>query len=194
MDEIENQNVIAEVVPPSDENHVAETQENKVVETQDQRDNENFRNMRRKQNELERRLKEKDEMVDKLLKMQLDQSNRVLPVVEEPEEPDEEFIPKGKVKSLAKKQMAPLEKRLEELESRLEQQKQSAFFDKLKKQYSDFDEIVNPDTLALLEEQDPELAQTDLELIYDNGLAKINVIGVLDKNIDWKVVIGRTII
>lgn len=172
MDEIENQNVIAEVVTPSDENHVAETQETKETVKPDQQDSENFRNMRRKQNELERKLKEKDEMLEKVLKMQLDQTNRALPVIEEPEEPDEEFIPKGKVKSLAKKQMAPLEKRLEELENRLDQQKKAAHFDNLKKQYSDFDEVVNPDTLALLEEQDPELAQTivDLKDPYKIGL------------------------
>ena len=172
MEEIENQNVITEVVPPSSETHVAEVTETKEIPASDQRQEENFRNMRRKQNELEQKLKEKDEMLEKVLKMQLDQSNRASAVVEEPEEPDEEFIPKGKVKSLAKKQIAPLEKRLEELESRLEQQKQAAHFDKLKKLYSDFDEVVNPDTLALLEEQDPELAQTivDLKDPYKIGL------------------------
>ena len=182
MDEIENQNVATEVVLPSDENHVAEAQETKETEKPDQQDSENFKNMRRKQNELERRLKEKDEMIEKVLQMQLNQSNQASKVVEEPEEPDEEFIPKGKVKSLAKKQMAPLEKRLEELEGQLAQQKQAAHFDKLKKQYSDFDEVVNPDTLALLEEQDPELAQTivDLKDPYKIGLQSYKFIKALN--------------
>lgn len=181
MDEIENQNVIAEVVPQSNEEHVAEAQETKETIKTDHQDSENFRNMRRKHNELERKLKEKDEMIEKVLQMQLAQTNRPS-VIEEPEEPDEEFIPKGKVKSLAKKQMAPLEKRLEELESKLEQQKQVAYFDKLKKQYSDFDEIVNPDTLALLEEQDPELAQTivDLKDPYKIGLQSYKFIKALN--------------
>ena len=150
MEEVENINVAQEIVPPETENHVAETNENKEVETQDQRDNDNFKNMRRKQNELERKLKEKEEMLDKVLQMQFNQTSNQTQVVEEPEEPDEEFIPKGKVKKVAKQQVAPLEKRLAELEGRLEQQKQAQFFDKLKRQYSDFDEVVNPDTLALL--------------------------------------------
>lgn len=182
MEEVENINVAQEIVPPETENHVAETNVNKEVEAQDQRDNENFKNMRRKHNELERKLKEKDEMLDKVLQMQLNQTSNQQKVIEEPEEPDEEFIPKGKVKKVARQQVAPLEKRLEELETRLEQQKQTQFFDKLKRQYSDFDEIVNADTLALLEEQDPELAQTivDLKDPYKIGLQSYKFIKALN--------------
>ena len=186
MDEVENTiNEVQEVVTPHDENHAAEAQTAKEEVKPDTRQQDNFRNMRRKQDDLERKLKEKDEMLEKVLKMQL--ANSQPKEVEEPEEPDEEFIPKGKVKSVAKKQMAPLEARLAELEARLEQQKQSQYFDKLKRQYSDFEEIVNPDSLAILEEQDPELAQTivDLKDPYKIGLQSYKFIKAL--NISAKV-------
>lgn len=185
MEEIENQNVTQEVELPPIENHVAETPDSKEEVKSDQRQQENFRNMRRKQDDLERKLKEKDEMLEKVLKMQI--SNSQPKEIEEPEEPDEEFIPKGKVKRLAKKEMAPLEKRLAELEQRLEQQKQTQYIDKLKRQYSDFDEVVNPDTLAILEENDPELAQTivDLKDPYKIGLQSYKFIKAL--NISSKV-------
>lgn len=84
--------------------------------------------------------------------------------VQEPEEPDDEYIPKGKVKSLAKKQMEPLEKKIQELEQHLAQQTQREHFNNLKSKYRDFDEVVNPDTIALLEEKEPELAQTISEI------------------------------
>lgn len=181
MEEVENTiNETQEIVTPETESHVAEVQKTEEVKP-DQKQQDNFRNMRRKQEDLERKLKEKDEMIERVLKMQLDQKSQPN-VVEEPEEPDEEFIPKGKVKSLAKKQMAPLEKRLAELESKLEQQKQTQYFDKLKKQYSDFDEIVNPETLSILEEKDPELAQTiiDLKDPYKIGLQSYKFIKAMN--------------
>lgn len=180
MDEVENtMNETQEVVTPQTETHVAEVQETKEEAKPDNRQQENFRLMRRKQDDLERRLKEKDEMLEKLLQIQIASQPKA---IEEPEEPDEEYIPKGKVKSVAKKQMAPLEKRLEEIESRMEQQKQSQYFEKLKRQYSDFEEIVNPDTLSLLEEQDPELAQTivDLKDPYKIGLQSYKFIKALN--------------
>lgn len=60
--------------------------------------------------------------------------------------------------------MAPLQKRIDELEMQLQQQSQFNRLNSLKGKFSDFDEVVNPETLAILEEQEPELAQTICEL------------------------------
>ena len=46
------------------------------------------------------------------------------------------------------------------------------FMDRLNRQYSDFSEVVNPETLSILEEKEPELAATiaDLKDPYKIGV------------------------
>ena len=83
---------------------------------------------------------------------------------------DEEFIPLGKVKKLAEKNTQKVLKNTEELvrqevaKSLQEATRSSQFMDRLNRQYSDFSEIVNPETLSILEEKEPELAATIAEL------------------------------
>lgn len=130
----------------------------------------NFRALRESKKELERKLKTMEEYNERLMKMVNVPS---LPVAQvEAEDPDEDFIPKGKVKKVARKEVEPLEKKVQELEAQLNHQKQIAFFDNLKRRYSDFDDVVNTETIAILEEKDPELAQTiaDLKDPYKIGV------------------------
>src|SRR5258706_16401712 len=59
--------------------------------------------------------------------------------------------------------------------------------DRLNRQYADFSEIVNPETLSLLEEKEPELAQTiaDLKDPYKIGVQSYKYIKAM--NISQKV-------
>lgn len=157
-DEVIENSVETEVAPvdTTETNVEAETQ----VETQapnryeEDKQDRNWRAMRQRQEELEREIKRRDEVLEKILLQNTPRQQEV----EEPEEPDDEFISKGKVKKVAHKAVAPLEKRIQELESRLEQKHKSDLIQDLRRRYPDFEEIVNQETLALLEEKDPELA------------------------------------
>lgn len=156
-DEVEN-SVEVEVAPvETTEEHVAEPQVDTHVEDRQER---NFRAMRQRQKEMEMDLRRKDEMIERLVSQQ---SLPKTSVVEEPEEPEEEFATYGKAKKAASKAVAPLERRIQDLEGRLEAQKQVALMQDLRRKYPDFEDIVNPETLSLLEETEPELATSIAE-------------------------------
>jgi len=151
-DEIEN-SVDVEVAPVEIETNVEATP---TADTQAaDRQERNWKAMRQRQDELERDMRRKDEMIEKLVSLQSSPKSSVL---EDPEEPEEEFATYGKAKKAASKVVAPLEKRIQELEGRLEAQKQVDLMQDLRRKYPDFEDIVNADTLSLLEEKEPELA------------------------------------
>lgn len=162
MDEVQNQSEVAEVAPQETVQNetVQQTQEAPVEKETKQEFN--WRELNRAKKDLERKLKLQEEANEKLMHMLT--SPKQSQTVEEPEDPDDEFIPKGKVKKVAKKQIEPLEKKIQELEERLEQSRQIQFVNDLKRRYPDFDEVVNQETMALLEEKEPELAQTIVDL------------------------------
>lgn len=186
MEEVEVNSVSPEVAPPETEAHAEQTQAAKVETPVDDTQERNWRQMRMRQNELERKLKEKEEMLEKFVHMQLNAQVASAPkeIDELDQISDEEFIPKGKVKKLVEKQAQKYAEEVakRETEKFIQQQHQSQFLDRLKKQYSDFDEIVNPETLALLEQQNPDLAQTivDLKDPYKIGLQSYNYIKAMN--------------
>ena len=181
-----------EVIPNSEVQEVAPQEQpqvnDDVQQAKREADERNFKAMRIKNAELEKRLKERDEMLDKILQAQVSaQAPR-----QEPDEFDsigaDEFINKGKVEKLverkAQKYAEEIAKR--EVEKLIQKQNDSQFMDRLSRQYSDFSEIVNPETLSLLEEKEPELAQTiaDLKDPYKIGMQSykyIKAMGLVQK-------------
>jgi len=157
-DEVEN-SVNVEVAPvETTEEHV---QAAPTVDTQaEDRQERNWRAMRQRQEELEKEMRRKDEMLEKLVSLQVSQKPSV---PEEPEESEDEFATYGKAKKAASKAVQPLEKRIQELEARLAAQKQVDLMQDLRRKYPDFEDIVNPETLSLLEEKEPELATSIAE-------------------------------
>jgi len=137
------------------------THESQQDQTQSQaRESVNDRNwatMRQRQKEMEYEIKHKNELLDRLLQQQ--QQPKVQEVVEE-EEPDDDYIPAGKVKGIARRTMQPLEKKIQDLENKLAQQEQQKLVSSLKSQFPDFDDIVNIETLEILEKTEPDLAAT----------------------------------
>lgn len=79
---------------------------------------------------------------------------------------EEEYIPKGKVDRLVNKRASKIAEEIAErkVQEMFHKQEQAQFLDKLNRQYGDFKDVVTPETLALLEEKDPELALTIAEL------------------------------
>jgi hypothetical protein len=169
MTEIQNQNSeVGEVAPQ------VETQVNEVKEAQQPAQepvtNQHLKAMRLKNAELERELKQMREMQMEIMKAQLSNPNvRQAEVDELDKIGDEEFIPLGKVKKLAERNTQKVLKNAEDLvrqevERQFQKHQDSQFIDRLNRQYSDFSEVVNPETLSILEEKEPELAATIAEL------------------------------
>jgi len=142
-----------------------------------------WRTMRQRQKEMEMELQQKNEMLNRFMQMHQPQAPQA---VVEPEEPDEEYVPAGKVKGIAKRTMQPLEKKIQDLENKIAQQEQQKLLQSLRTSYSDFDDVVNVETLEMLEKIEPELAATIAQFKdpYKMGLQSykyIKALGLKDK-------------
>lgn len=151
-----------EVATQESENHAQsheqEPSDDNILKEDDVQDR-NWREMRKRQQELESRLRQKEEMLEKFMSAQLDSQVRQSPLQsEEPEDPDDEYVPAGKVKGIARKTVQPLEDKIHALEAKIAQQEQQKHMNSLRSKYSDFDDVVNVETLELLETKEPELA------------------------------------
>lgn len=156
-DQIDENSVNTEVAPPQLENiHVEQTP---VSDKKNEEQERNWRALRQRKDELERELRKKDEMLEKAMNMAMTQS-KPQEIDELEQLDDSEFIPKGKQKKLVKKEVEPLQKEIEALKNKLIQQEQAQILSNIRIKYSDFDQIVNAETLAKLDEQEPELAAT----------------------------------
>ena len=142
----------------------------------------NWRAVRERQKELERDLQMQRELNEKLMAMaHATQAKAPVEIDELDSISDEEYVPKGKSKKLVQKQVEPLKKELEELKAMLHKREKQDQFNSLKRQYSDFDEVVNNETMALLEQTEPELAETiaDLKDPYKIGVQTYKYIKAL---------------
>ncbi len=183
MTEIETNSEVLEVATP------VETQVNEVNEATKARqeaDERNWKAMRLKNAELEKQLKEMRDTQMRILEAQLPKAPQEIDEFDSIA--DDEFIPKGKVKGLVQKEAQKYAKEIarQEVESFHHQQQQNQFMDRLNRQYSDFNEIVNAETLSLLEEKEPELASTiaDLKDPYKIGMQSykyIKAMGIASK-------------
>ncbi len=167
MTETETQNSEVREVAPQGEAQVNPV--NEPQNTQEPVTNQHLKAMRLKNADLEKELKQMRDMQMQIMQSQL-ANQPVRP--QEPDEfdkiGDEEFIPLGKVKKLAEKNTQKVLKNTEDLvrnevEKALKKQKDDQFMDRLNRQYSDFSEVVNAETLSILEEKEPELAATIAE-------------------------------
>ncbi len=158
-----------------------------VQKAREEADERNFRAMRLKNADLEKRLKSYEDMQMQLMQAQL--ANAAPKVVDEFDSIGaNEFIPKGQVERLVEKKAQKYAEEIakKEVERHLKQQNDSQFMDRLNRQYSDFYEVVNPETLSLLEEKDPELAQmiADTKDPYKIGMQSykyIKALGLVQK-------------
>lgn len=179
MDEVENQIAEPEIATPetSQQEPVAAA----PIEDENKR---NWREMRRVKDELERKTKIQEEVIARL--MQEKQPSQQQPAQEIDELAnisDDDYIPKGQVEKLVQRAEKRAQKMAEDAVNKaLEEREKSQFLQKLKTKFSDFDDIVNPETLEILETQDPELAKTiaDLGDPYKIGLQSYKYIKSLN--------------
>lgn len=167
MTDIQDQNSEGQEVATQAETQVHEVKD--VIQNQEPVTNQHLKAMRLKNAELEKELKQLRDAQMQILQAQLANANPVRQEIDEFDKiGDEEFIPLGKVKKLADKNNQKVLKNTEELvrqevQKALQKQHQDQFMERLNRQYSDFAEIVNPETLSILEEKEPELAATIAE-------------------------------
>lgn len=169
MDDVENNNgADRDLAQPEQSLQQEETSES----TQYVNDNkENIRALRMGKKDAERRAQE----AEKQLKMQQELFMQAMvnkpaahenPSVDELDSvPDEDYIPKGQVKRLLQKERDHSRKiAQEEVQRLLNEREQSQFLSRLKGKYSDFESVVTSETIELLEQNHPELANTIAEL------------------------------
>src|SRR5690606_29128440 len=167
MEDQDQDSEIQEVAPPEldqnesqqDDSNIQNAQEAQKADEQEK----NWRAMRQRQKEMEYELKQKNEMLDRFLQMQ-HQPQAPQPAVQEDIIDPDDFANYGGVEKVTRKTVAPLEQKIQALEARLAKEESNKRFSSLRSQYSDFDDVVNVETLEILEKTEPDLAATIAEL------------------------------
>ena len=98
----------------------------------------------------------------------------------------QEYVPGEDVAKALQRQKDDFRREIDELKKANHQQQQNAVMANLRSEYPDFDEIVNPETLAVFDETYPRLAQTigKLQDPVDAAIMayeQIKAKGILDK-------------
>lgn len=169
MDVNETQDSIQEVVSP----HETIQQDTQPQESQEktevnQEDSEWIKNLRRDRKEALRRAEESErkfqmqsEMIERLMSQQsfnnANQGNQEPDILSEIAK--EEYVPGEKVVKALVNQEAKFRKEIDEVKKSYASQHQNSLINDLRREYSDFDQVVNPETLSILEETNPRLAQ-----------------------------------
>lgn len=170
------------VVAPQDAVHEEVTQAQPQVSIDDRQER-NWREMRKSQDELRQLARSQAEMIAQLKAQLSPQEKDEFDSIN-----DEDYISAGKVKKLIEKKASQIAEKAakEHAEQFIKQQEQSQFLDRLKRQFSDFDDVVNAETISILEKQDPDLANTIAEMKdpYKIGLQSykyIKALGLAEK-------------
>lgn len=161
MDEVENQGVSQEETHAQEVIAAPETESAQDQSTKADVQaipNHAWAAMRKKNEELERKAAMQEELLRHLASGQMAQAQSV------PEEDvlkdleSEEYASGPKFVKALKKQEEKFAKQLQALEQRYQSVQDNNTLAEVKRDHADFDEIVNPDTLALLKEIDPRRA------------------------------------
>lgn len=108
--------------------------------------------------EAERKSKLQEELIRQLMVNQGQSQNSAQPeedILDQIQR--EEYVPGEKVAKAIKREREEFRKELDKLKKVQEQQFQSKQEDQIRSTYSDYDDVVNPDTLDLLRETNPKL-------------------------------------
>ena len=109
----------------------------------------NWKEARRKMQELERRAKEQDELIQKLTNPQATKEDDDLDKLG-----DEDIVTKAQARKLASKMAEEIANRV------IKQREHSTVDERLNLKYSDFSQVVTKENIELLKETEPELAES----------------------------------
>lgn len=159
----ENQTALEQEVAPLQDyvEPVEQSQEALQSSQNESRQDRNWKAIRERQKDLERELRMQRELNERLIQMTPQPAPK-----QEIDEFDsissEDYLQKGQVEKLVQKKAERIAQEIahREVEKVMREREQSQFMHKLKSQFSDFDDIVNPETIEILEIQEPELARS----------------------------------
>jgi hypothetical protein len=172
MEEVENTGVTEQEIAESAEAVIQ--QDEQIVETPkpiDDRPEINWRKeMERKEERLLKELAKRDEMLERLIKQNSPQKPQEIDEVDSLAE--DEFLEKRHSKKLVKKEIQPIQEEIAELKRQLQVQQSANSINQLRATHPDFDQVVNPETIALLQQSDPDLADLlgNIKDTYKMGL------------------------
>lgn len=160
MEEVENQDGNQEVVNPETE----ATQEPIAQEISREESKErDWRNLRKAKEDAERRayeFEQRSRMQEEMLKRFATPQQSQEPETDILQElAQEEYVAGDKVAKALRKQQEQFNRQLEEIKKVNNSQRQNSLINDLRREYADFDQVVNSETLSLLEETNPRLAQ-----------------------------------
>lgn len=188
MEETVNQDSSQEIVNPS-----ADIQQEAQAQPEVQKEESSWikdlrrghKDANRRADEAERKAKMQEELIQQLL-----QKQALTPKASEPEEDiiaelsKEEYVPGEKVAKGFMKIQAKFDKKLEEVQKMYTQKQYTDQIQELKKDFPDLEDVVNPETIALMQQKNPRIAQTwrglDDYSIYINAYPIIKASGILD--------------
>ena len=178
MEEL-NQSLEEQVAPVETQSH--EEQSQQPINDRQER---NWSELNRVKKELERKSRVQEELIERLMHQHQPQASvmQSQEVDELDSIPDDDHLVKRQQKKLVRKEVEPLQKRIDELESRLQKQSNIDRYESLKRKFPDFEDVVNAETTAILEENEPELAQTiiDMKDPYKIGMQTYKYIKALN--------------
>lgn len=194
MEEAENQEVndSKEIVTPSAE--IQQEAPVQVVEQKPAEDADWIKNLRRghkealkRAEELERKNKMQEELMQKLMQQQMAPQQAAAPIEEDIIEQlaKEEYVPGEKAAKGLQKIKAEFKKELEEVKKMYSQKQYVDQVQELKREFPDLEEVVNPETLAIIAQRNPRAAQVwrglDDYSIYVNAYPIIKASGILEE-------------
>jgi hypothetical protein len=170
MQEIENEAVGQEIVQDVASPQVDAAQDNDSDSAQvDERSNRAFAELRIQKRELEKKAKMQEELLQQLI------NQRSQPQVVVPEEEDvieqlskQEYVAGQDVAKAFKKLEQRMNSQVEEVKKSYSSHQQNSLLSEVKREYADFDQVVNPETLDLIEETNPRLAASLAKTMKDD--------------------------
>lgn len=168
MENAENQDSKPEVVSP--EAQVQQDAQQPVVEQKEvpAEDADWIKNLRKDRKDALRRAEEaekRERMKDELMQKLLSQQNSPAVIASQAEEDiiseiaKEDYVPGEKVAKGFKKLEEKFTKKVQEIERHYEEKHKNSLINDLRREFPDFDDVVNPETIAILDETNPRLAK-----------------------------------
>lgn len=183
MDEVEDQSRNEVAVAPPETEAVQEVQAEQK-ETTESQDPNWIKRLRKERQEFA----QKARLYEELLAQQM-QSKQAPPAVQQEEDliasiQKEEYVPGEKVARGFKKLEEKFSKQLQEVEQKYKASAYQSQINELRREYSDLEEVVNPETLQIVKDKNPRLAQTwaglDDYTLYVQAYPYIKHSGILE--------------
>lgn len=143
---------VAQAAAPAEESNGAEELQKAEVLANKSRENDqerNWKEARRKMQELERRAKEQEELINRLSTPPQQKEDDELDKLG-----DEDIVTKAQARKLASKMAEEIAQRV------IKQREASTVDERLMNKYSDFTQVVTKENIELLKETEPELAES----------------------------------